>query len=265
MPNSSFFHKYSIMKKIRIGNDIRLAVDLRKQVIEEQDDTFAVRQVSAYLVNTAKVAQYQAKLEERPRFVGRFPREPFSHDYSTTPWCLCGCGMPTYNAFPVNAGNVYSGFGTHPYDGVAKELESIAKHIQYKAACQATAQQNIISVYFPAKDQFATGVYKLVLVATVYAPGYNVENLKTIQVDVPEVFELVATTEEGIDTGVIINTDVEQPSAGTAGADDQGDIIFDDVYVNGGVLSDGNIVLNRTDANQVSIDLDDVVGWYEGD
>jgi hypothetical protein len=95
------------MKKIRIGNDIRLAVDLRKQVIGEGDDTFAVRQVTAYLVNTTKVAEYKAKLEERKHFVGRFPREPFSHDYDTTPWCLCGCGMPTWNVHPV-----YSGFGT---------------------------------------------------------------------------------------------------------------------------------------------------------
>ena len=99
------------MKKIRIGNDIRLAVDLRKQVEENLDDTLAVRQVSAYLVNTTKVAEYEAKLNARPIFLGRFPREPFSHEYSTTPWCLCGCGMPTYNTFPVNAG-AYSGFGT---------------------------------------------------------------------------------------------------------------------------------------------------------
>ena len=195
------------MKKIRIGNDIRLAVDLRKQVEENLDDTLAVRQVSAYLVNTTKVAEYEAKLNARPIFLGRFPREPFSHEYSTTPWCLCGCGMPTYNTFPVNAG-AYSGFGTEPYAKRYKELQKIAQQIEYRAKCEATAQQNIISVYFPAKDQLTTGVYKLVLAAKVYAPGYNDENLKTIQIDVPEVFELVSTTEAGIDTGVIITTDV---------------------------------------------------------
>ena len=251
------------MKKIRIGNDIRLAVDLRKQVIGEGDDTFAVRQVTAYLVNTTKIAEYKAKLEERKHFVGRFPREPFSHDYNTTPWCVCGCGMPTWNVLPVNG--VYGGFGTEPFGKLDKELQKIASVIQYKASCQATAQQNIINVYFPAKDQLATGEYKLVLVASVYAPGYNVENLKTIQVDVPEVFELVETTEEGIDTGVVINTDVERPVEGTAGGEDTGDITFDDVYVNGGILTNGNIVLNRTDEVPVTIDLDGIVGWYEGD
>lgn len=251
------------MKKIRIGNDIRLAVDLRKQVIGEGDDTFAVRQVTAYLVNTTKEQEYKDKLNERKHFVGRFPREPFSHDYDTTPWCVCGCGMPTWNVQPVNG--VYAGFGTEPYGKLGKELRDIASVVQYKAACQATAQQNIINVYFPAKDQLATGEYKLVLVASVYAPGYNVENLKTIQVDVPEVFELVETTEEGIDTGVTISTDVERPVEGTAGGDDPGDITFDDVYVNGGVLTNGSIILNRTDEVPVEIDLDGVVGWYEGD
>ena len=251
------------MKKIRIGNDIRLAVDLRKQVIGEGDDTFAVRQVTAYLVNTTKIAEYKAKLEERKHFVGRFPREPFSHDYNTTPWCVCGCCMPTWNVLPVNG--VYGGFGTEPFGKLDKELQKIASVIQYKASCQATAQQNIINVYFPAKDQLATGEYKLVLVASVYAPGYNIENLKTIQVDVPEVFELVETTEEGIDTGVVINTDVERPVEGTAGGEDTGDITFDDVYVNGGILTNGNIVLNRTDEVPVTIDLDGIVGWYEGD
>lgn len=251
------------MKKIRIGNDIRLAVDLRKQVLEG-DDTFAVRQVTAYLVNTTKVEEYKDKLNERKRFVGRFPREPFSHDYDTTPWCVCGCGMPAYNALPVNS-CAYSGFGTEPYGKLNKELRKIASVIQYKAACQATAQQNIINVYFPAKDQLATGVYKLVLVANVYAPGYNVESLKTIQVDIPEVFELVGTTEQGVDTGVIINADVESPVEGTAGADSTDDIIYNDVYINGGLLSEGNIVLNRTDNIPVKINIDEVAGWYEGD
>lgn len=253
------------MKKIRIGNDIRLAVDLRKQVLEG-DDTLAIRQVTAYLVNTTKVAEYEAKLNERPKFFGRFPREPFSHEYSTTPWCLCGCGIPTYNTFPANSCNVYSGFGVTPYDRRNKELADIAKCIQYKAACQSTGAQNIISVYFPAKHQLAVGVYKLIVVANVYAPGYNVENIKTIQVDIPDVFELVSTTEQGIDTGVIITTDVQSPTDGTASAsDDQSDIFFDDVYVNGGELSGNNIVLNRTDNIPVSIDIDDIVGWHEGD
>ena len=163
------------MKKIRIGNDIRLAVDLRKQVINN-NDLFAVRQVSAYFVNTTLVQKYKDMLKQRPIFSGRFPREPFSHYYKTTPWCLCGCGMPMYNTYPVNAVGVYGGFGTKPYDDFYSKLQSIAERIQYKARCEATAQQNVINIYFPAKDQFNIGVYKLIVVAKVYYTGYNEEN-----------------------------------------------------------------------------------------
>lgn len=265
------------MKKIRIGNDIRLAVDLRKQVLEG-DDTLAVRKVTAYLVNTTKVAEYEAKLNERPKFIGRFPIEPFSHCYNTTPWCLCGCGMPTYNAFPINAGHVYSGFGVEPYTKRNKELAAIARRIQYKAACKATQQQNVIYVYFPANHQLATGVYKLVIVAEIYYPGYNVENIKTIQADVPDVFELVSTSEEGIDTGVILSVNVESPvgddiNQGTDPGSEieptpepsYPDIIFDDIYVTEGATSGTNIILNRTDNTPVSINLNDIAGWYDED
>jgi hypothetical protein len=35
----------------------------------------------------------------------------------------------------------------------------------------------------------------------------------------PDVFQLVSTTEEGIDTGVTMITDVESPTEGTANAE----------------------------------------------
>lgn len=79
----------------------------------------------------------------------------------------------------------------------------------------------------------------------------------------PDVFQLVSTTEEGIDTGVIMFTDVESPVDGTANAEGNQDIIFNDVYVNGGLLVDNTMVLNRTDDIPVSINLEDVVGWYD--
>ena len=253
------------MKKIRIGNDIRLAVDLRKQVLDGYE-TLAIRKVSAYLVNTTKVAEYEAMVNERPRFSGRFPREPFSHEYDTTPWCLCGCGTPTYNAYPVNACNVYSGFGTCPYDKRNKKLAKIAECIQYKAACAATEQQNVINVYFPAKHQVAAGVYKLVIVADVYEPGYNVENIRTVQADFPNVFQLVETSAEGIDTGIIILVDGQFPTTDEdIPSGDQGDNVDGDIYVNGGELSGNTLVLNRTNNIPVSIDIGDIAGWYEGD
>jgi hypothetical protein len=77
---------------------------------------------------------------------------------------------------------------------------------EYIAEVYATDKQNIVEVSFPAEDQVNLGKYTLVLVVKAYAPGYNSKNLKTITVDIPEVFELVGSTEEGIDTGISINT-----------------------------------------------------------
>jgi hypothetical protein len=181
------------MKKIRIGNDIRLAVDLNTQ-LDLPTGSNNVRQVSAYLINTTKLAEYENKVKARSKFIGRFPREPFSHDYNTTPWCLCGCGRPTWNAYPTNAGCVYSGFGVEPYKGL-KEISKIAKSIQYKAACYNTQYPNQILVDFPADQQLYTGIYTLILVVKLYVPGYT-DNTKTVSTDMPNVFELVKSVKD---------------------------------------------------------------------
>jgi hypothetical protein len=68
----------------------------------------------------------------------------------------------------------------------------------------STSEQNIVEVSFPAEHQLHTGVYSLIIVAKVYAPGYNKENLKTITADIPNVFELVDNLQAGIDTGITI-------------------------------------------------------------
>lgn len=107
-------------------------------------------------------------------------------------------------------------------------------------------------------------MYKLVIVAELYAPGYNSCNLKTITVDVPNVFELVKTSEEGIDTGVMINTasviDI-LPSGNDTGG--ESNIIYDDVYVNEGNYNNNNIALTRTDGTIVNVDTSSVTGWWE--
>lgn len=274
------------MKKIRIGNDIRLAVDLQKLLVEEVENntesqeteetseapvsSINVRQVSAYLINTTKLAEYKQKAKDRSGFIGRFPREPFSHDYNTTPWCLCGCGKPTWNAYPTNAGCVYSGFGTQPYKGL-KELKQLAKSIQYRANCYTTKEPNIILVDFPADQQLHAGVYTLILVVKLYTPGYT-NNIKTVSADMPNVFELVKKTEdtieesgETIDTGVTINPDAEDVTPDTPDTPDIPDVVYNDIYVNEGSISNGILSLGRTDDNTVDVDLGGIVGWYEAD
>lgn len=79
----------------------------------------------------------------------------------------------------------------------------------------------------------------------------------------PNVFELVKTTEEGIDTGIDINVSHVQDVLTNIG-DLSGDN-YDDVYVNGGEYGDNNITLMRTDGVPVDVDTSEFTAWYEGD
>jgi hypothetical protein len=102
-----------------------------------------------------------------------------------------------------------------------------------------------------------------VIVAQIFAPGFNERNLKTITVDMPDVFELVNTTEQGVDTGISINVQnvVDELPEG----EDTTPITYDDIYVKDGHILDNTMVLDRTDGTSVGIDLSNISGWYEGD
>jgi len=79
----------------------------------------------------------------------------------------------------------------------------------------------------------------------------------------PNVFELVKTTEEGIDTGIDINVSHVHDVLTNIG-ELSGDN-YDDVYVNGGEYGDNNITLMRTDGIPVDVDTSEFTAWYEGD
>lgn len=79
----------------------------------------------------------------------------------------------------------------------------------------------------------------------------------------PNVFELVKTTEEGIDTGIDINVSHVHDVLTNIG-ESSGDN-YDDVYVNGGEYGDNNITLMRTDGVPVDVDTSEFTAWYEGD
>lgn len=138
------------------------------------------------------------------------------------------------------------------------------KSIEYRAQVYATGEQNVVEVAFPAEHQLHTGVYKLVVVAKVYAPGYNRYNLKTITIDVPDVFELVSTSEEGSDTGFLINVSNVINSVPSAEEETYVPDV-EDRYVRYGNLDGSTLLLNRTDDVDVDIDLSDITSWYDED
>lgn len=297
-------------RKIRIGNDIRLAVDLRqyirlpKNALRERDvytptnvnfetldvndvvnrDTevyyndiagsdsvytlkpttgkpIAIRSVKAILVNTTRRDEYIQKLNKNSRFIARFPIEPDCDAFKATSCNICNSGYPTYKALPGRYYVFpYGGYGVYPnFSGLCKKLAS-NNDFKYIAEAYATEKQHIVEISFPAEHQRTLGNYSLIIVAKVYAPGYNSKNLKTITVDIPNVFELVETTEEGINTGINATaTDVIDNLSY------ENEDVPDDVYVNSGDYSDNAIQLGRTDGQSVSIDLSEITGWYEGD
>lgn len=298
-------------KKIRIGNDIRLAVDLRQyiggKILQERnvytpdapDEDFlnnngvvddvevyttseivdqigegegmtiyptnaklAIRSVKAKLINTTRQDELEEHYKKRSRFISRFPIEPGLQAFHATPYDVCNSGYYSWGAYPRNRYPVYQGYGWNPsFDGLYNPLP-MTNDTEYIADVAATAKQHIVEVIFPAEDQIHIGKYKLVLVVQVFAPGYNRRNLKTITIDVPDVFELTKTSEEGVDTGIRVNIAAIQEHL------PEGDIYtpyLSDIFVNG-ISSDGdNITLHRTDASTMTLDIADKTGWYEGD
>lgn len=302
------------MRKIRIGNDIRLAVDLRqfigyewlkerkvyipgdpnfenkdsnifvnkktevywpkdtwedKENVIEFDPTntpICIRSAKAVLINTSRQAKIEQLLRRKTRFVSRFPIEPHFECYRSTPYDICSSGCPTWRAYPHRHYPMpYHGFGVYPeWDGIYKPLP-MHNDTEYRAQVYATAKQNVLEVSFPAKAQRYTGVYKLVIVAQVYAPGFNANNLKTITVDAPDVFELVSTTEQGIDTGISIKVQEAVDILPRDPNYDDDIVEFGDIYVNEGAVEGNNISLSRTDGGRVDIDLSELTEWYNDD
>ena len=303
-------------KKIRIGNDIRLAVDLRqcvdpnyylleRKVYDPKDKEYedldsdiwvnrknevyypnqynegtiespldykfkpglgtpvSIRSVKAILINTTLQEDYEKKLKDKTRFISRFPMEPYYLPYEPTPYDICSSGFPGWRAYPRRHLYMpYAGFGVHPhFGGLYKPLACIKRDTEYVANVMATKDQHVVEVSFPARAQRFAGTYKLIVVAELYAPGFNGRNLKTITVDVPNVFELVKTSEEGIDTGIMIN--VNSVIDILPGGDEQSDIVYDDIYVNEGQFDNDTIALGRTDGSTVNVDTSSVTGWWE--
>lgn len=297
-------------KKIRIGNDIRLAVDLRQYVkggsylrepevydpqsadfenidtnpfVNKQYEVYypnqyvsqdgttttfsndatevCIRSVKAILVNTTMWDKLVKDLKSKTRFIDRFPIEPNRRAFCSTSYDICNSGFPIWRAIPI-----YPGFGiNHPIGEIYKKRPGF-NDAEYRAVVTATDKQNVVEVHFPAIHQRYTGMYKLIIVAKLYAPGFNNNNLKTVTVDVPNVFELVGTSEEGYDTGISIsinNVTGNLPS-GTETTDEQ-NTQFDDVFVNQGNVYDNSLILSRTDLQDVDIDLSSITGWYDID
>lgn len=222
------------MMKIRIGNDINLAVNL---LGSKNIDAVNLQSVNAYLINKTKYEDLldqqhreQALMQDemdirkaRVKYVSRFPVEPYPIEFRPTPYDLCCGGVPCYHARPLHYIPVYHGFGVYPHtfeSGIwhKDDMEDLYVKAGFKymdmqkeydrcrflAPVEATDTKSRIKVFFPAEAQLYTGVYKLVIVAKLYEPGYSKNNLRTVTMDYEDVFELVSKSEDGMDTSVYL-------------------------------------------------------------
>lgn len=224
------------MRKIRIGNDICLQVNLTGS---KNIDAVNINSVNAYFINTSKwedlmAEQYRESVlthdeiecrKHKIRFVSRFPVEPYAFGFTPNPYDICCSGRPCYHMHPMPFVPVYPGFGVHPhtfephtwchddmhdvYCRAGHKHEDIQRDFdrcRFLAPVEGTESKNAVKVLFPANAQIFTGKYKLMLVVKVYEPGYCKNNLRTITLDYSDVFELVnASDMEGEDGNIMIN------------------------------------------------------------
>ena len=172
------------MKRIRIGNDIRVQTSLHD--LNDFDIT-SIKQLRCYFIP-------QCDSYTTP-----------NDTYDPMQYNICNCGKPKYNVFPCNIDAPhwfcgYNGFGVN-----SKRFIHVDN--KFLAPSRLLAEQNRIEAYFPAKAQYQIGEYKFVIVLTIYQPGWCEDNLRTITLDEGIIFALTSDDRD-TNTNTIIDLDI---------------------------------------------------------
>lgn len=207
------------MKKIRIGNDIRL-----KLKIDGIDNVTSadIKQVRCYLINTTFGKDQK---EAEMKHARRFTREVFPEFYIPSAYNTHCCERPAYHVHPANVCHYdkflpdfhdyhwwpgFKGFGLHPdkfqryhrlFDPCCQRLEHYEHPFVtgpdrvstpwYLTEAEVLNTTNTLSCIFPANEQHGLGIYKLVVVLVLFEQGWGKHNLRTYTIDKGEIFELV--------------------------------------------------------------------------
>lgn len=177
------------IKRIRIGNDIRLRINLLNM---EGIDTINIKSIKVYIINTSREKEKADKIANCTKFISRFPCEPHHQAFEPSAYDLNLAGLPRYYAYPEHHCHYfYHGFGLHPDWSHIYPVENCTNDTEFIAPVQATEYKDQVNAYFPANNQLYCGVYKIVVVARIYQPGYGLDSLRTITMDYNDVFRLV--------------------------------------------------------------------------
>lgn len=236
----------SIIKKIRLGNDVRLKIQL---ALTESTDHANIQHLRAIFVNSTLKEKLRKEYKKKNRFFSRFPHEPFMDEYCPSEYNINCSGYPRYKAIVANQ---YNGFGVYPDWKKCSPVKEMPI-TEYQSEVTSTVDRRVVSLLFPAEAQMYEGVYDLIVTARINAPGFK-GNTRTVTADYKNLFELVRDSETGIDSPVQIeinNNADENP--------------LEDVYVVAGSYTDDNIKLKRNDRGVVNIDVSPITSWYEGE
>lgn len=168
--------------KVRIGNDIALNVHLSQKYIS---DPINIKNIQCF-VTPANCCQDS-------------PFAPSKYDINR-------CGLPVYHAMPCCDGvrPACHSYSMRPYNGFGVDINRNEVYVDdccenngtYRLSVRSLGSSDSFISFFPAYEQKTLGKYKLIVVAELFQPGYSDSNIRTVTIDYPDVFELVATSAE---------------------------------------------------------------------
>ena len=196
------------MQRIRIGNDVRLNLTLRGPRTYDQAN---IKQLKCYLINTSMLDYFPVDCFCSKHVHGcgcvndrcghpKYHALPHCRYYDCCHndfyhyGCFCHCSHDFHCMLDPHGCNPAAGPGilppkyNKPYDAVNC---CACEDFTYLAYSRVLPKANSIQCYFPAKDQMFCGVYKLVVQALIYEPGWGRTDLHTYTMDYGDVLQLV--------------------------------------------------------------------------
>lgn len=173
------------MKQVVMGTDIRLQFTLDD--LSEFDRT-SIKQLRCYVIRKEDIQYIDLDNYGYPQYYS-----PTDYDLMYTSCCrynwlpynqyVYNCGMfgpiDDYRYFPA-----YNGFGVN-----SKQFKIVPD--KYLASSRVINDTNTIEMYFPAQDQKDFGKYIVLIVVTIYQPGWGSNNLRTFTINKGVQFEIV--------------------------------------------------------------------------
>ena len=173
------------MKQVIIGTDIRLQFTLDE--LSDYDAT-SIKQLRCYVIRKEDIQYIDLDNYGYPQY------------YSPTDYDLVYTRCHMYNWLPYNQ-EVYTSGMFGPIDdyryfpayngfGVRSKQFKIVPD-KYLAPSRVISGSKQIEMYFPAADQRNFGEYIVLIVITVYEPGWGSNNLRTFTINKGVQFEIV--------------------------------------------------------------------------